>query len=272
MTSPSDTNGYPKPEPERVERALRAMRARRAKLRRFRIVAVSGALVVVGAVAILAVGHSPTGAPQLHVAGSPSTTTGLVASTAAPTTTVTSTVTSTASSPTTALPEGTQEITYQPFTATGSVDPSLRVTARVTGTCLNGESKRSYRCFDTGAAAGVYDPCFAGPRGTTVPFVCPLNPATGDVVEITTASVTVGAPVPTARPWAMQLSGGTVCLFVSAAWGGLGPYDCQFGDSSVTPSDCRPPQSSNPWWTVECQDQKTAASPFTAQRVTKVWF
>jgi hypothetical protein len=264
MTGPADSTQYPPPEPERVERALRAMRARRNKLRRIRIVSVSGALVVLVAVAIVVVGVSPASSPRLRVA-EPSTTTGV-----APTSTSTAASTSTTSSPTSALPGGTQEITYQPFTATGTVDPSLRVTARVTGTCLTGDAKHSYRCFDTGTAAGVYDPCFAGSRGTAAPLVCPVNPAIGDVVEFTATSVT-GPPLTTARPWAMQLTGGQVCVFVSAAWGGLGPYDCQFGNASATPADCRPPKSSQPWWTVECQDQKTDASPFVTERVAKVW-
>ena len=268
MTRTSGATGYPTPEPERVERALRAMRARRAKVRRLRVVAVSGALVVAAAVAILAVGSSPTATPRLHVGGPPSTTTAVApTSTTAPAPTTPSTT----SSPTTVLAGGTREITYQPFSATGTVDPSLRVTARVTGSCIAGDARRSYRCFGAGAGAGVYDPCFAGPHGTTARLVCPLDPATGNVVEFTATSVT-GPPLTTARPWAMQLPGGQVCVFVSAAWGGLGPYDCQSGDASVTPADCRPPKSSQPSWTVECQDQKTDASPFTTQRVAKVWF
>ena len=265
MTGDSSSTHYPPPEPERIERALRAMRARRAKLRRLRIAAVSGAVVVAAAVAILAVGSSPTGTNRIHVAGS--TTTGATSSTtsAAPTSTSAATTPSTARL-------GTQDVTYQPFTATGAIDPAMHVTSTVTGTCLTDEAGRSYRCFDSGAAAGVYDPCFAGPHGTAAPIVCPGNPATGDVVEFTATSVTGPPLATTSRPWAMQLAGGQVCVFVSAAWGGLGPYGCQFGKPSVTPADCRQPQSAVPWWTTSCQDDMTAASPFTSVRVTKVWF
>jgi hypothetical protein len=270
MTGPADTTKFPPPEPERVERALRAMRARRAKVRRLRITAVSGAVVVAAAVAILAVGVSSTGGHRLNVTESSTTTSAPVSTTTAPTPTSPSPSTSTSTSPTTAG-VGTQQITYQPFTADGAIDPALHVTAQLSGACLSDQLDRSYRCFDAGAAAGVYDPCFAGPHGTTAPLVCPGNPATGDVVAFTATSVT-GPPLTTARPWAMQLASGRVCVFVSAAWGGLGPYDCQFGDSSVTPADCRTPQSAQPWWTTECQTEKTDAGPFTSERVTEAWF
>jgi len=271
MTGPADTNSFPPPEPERVERALRAMRARRAKLRRLRIAAASGALVVLVAVAILAVGVSPAGKPRLRVAGPPSSTTGDgPTSTTEPATLPTATAAAT--TPTTTLPAGTQEITYQPFTATGAFVAGLHVTTRETGTCQSGDAPRTYRCFGTGTPAGVYDPCFAGPNGPTDPLVCPLNPATGDVVEFTATSALPSAPVTATRPWAMQLSGGTVCMFVSAAWGNHGPYGCESGNSAALPADCRSPQSSTPWWTTECQDQLTETSPFTPQRVTKIWF
>ena len=109
MTGPADTTNYPPPEPERVERALGAMRARRAKLRRARIAAASGALVLLVGVAILAVGVSPTGTPRLRVAGPPSTTTGVApTSTTAPATVSSSTTTSPPTS--TAVPDGTQQI------------------------------------------------------------------------------------------------------------------------------------------------------------------
>jgi hypothetical protein len=69
----------------------------------------------------------------------------------------------------------------------------------------------------------------------------------------------------------MQLSNGMICEFVSAAWGGLGPYGCSTPGVS-TPADCRTPQLSTPYWTADCQDQDTDASPFTAMTVQKVWF
>lgn len=278
MTGPSNTTRHPPPEPERIERALRAMHARRAKLRRRRIIGVSGALAAVAVVVLAAIVASPGNAPRLRVEGQPSTTTSLAAGTTTSTTrhTETSTTgtstpgTSTTSIPTTAV-AGTQQITYQPFTATGTIDPGLQVTASVTGTCTTGETSRTYRCFGA-TSGGIYDPCFPGPHGTTQPLVCPRNPTTRDIVEVTATAVTSQPPVTTTGPWAMQLSGGQVCLFVSAAWSGLGPYDCQLNNSKAMPADCRQPQPSQPWWTAECQDQKTNARPFTTTRVSKVWF
>ena len=269
MTGPSDTTRYPQPEPERIERALRAMHARRAKLRRRRIIAVSGALAAVAAVTLVTVMSSPGNAPRLRVEGQSSTTTRFAASTT--TSTTSQTGTSTTRMPPTTV-SGSQEITYQPFTATGAIDAGLRVTASATGTCTTGETRRTYRCFGKGPTSGIYDPCFVGPHSTAQPLVCPRNPATRDIVEFTATAVTSQPPVTTTRPWAMQLSTGQVCLVVSAAWSGLGPYDCQLGNATATPADCRQPQPSRPWWTAECQDQKTDASPFTTNTVRTLWF
>jgi hypothetical protein len=94
----------------------------------------------------------------------------------------------------------------------------------------------------------------------------------GDIVAFTATSVAPQAAGTSNRPWAMQLSGGQVCLFVSAAWGGLGPYGCQPDNASATPADCRQPQPAQPWWTTECQDENTDASPFRADTVTTLWF
>ena len=268
MTNPSDPSEYPAPGPERIRRALDAMRARRSRLRRLRIAAVSSGLVVVAAVAILAVRISPSGSPQLRVEGQPSTTTG--ATTSTPTTGTTTSTSSRSTTPTT-VRQGSREISYQPFRAAGAIDPGLHVTANVTGTCVSGESERTYRCFDS-RGGGIYDPCFIGPRGGAQPLVCPRDPVSGDIVAFMATSVAPAATATANPPWAMQLSGGQVCLFVSAAWGGLGPYDCQRNNASVTPADCRQPQPAQPWWTTECQDEKTDASPFRADTVTTLWF
>ncbi len=174
-------------------------------------------------------------------------------------------------STTTTEPVPTQQITYQPFTASGAIDPNLRVTSRVTGTCLTGESSRSYRCFGASGDAGIYDPCYASPLVTAAPLVCPSNPAIGEVVELTATSLPAPAPATTTRPWAMELSNGQVCSFVSAAWNGLGPYNCETGNTPMW-ADCREPQSAQPWWTTECQYQQTDTSAFIPNQVSKIWF
>jgi hypothetical protein len=170
------------------------------------------------------------------------------------------------------VPAGTQEIQYQPFTANG-IDPKLHVTQRLTGTCIRTQegSRNYYRCF-ANPSSGIYDPCFAGPHGTAEPLVCPTNPETPDVVELTATSVTSDPPTTVTRPWAMQLGSGRVCLFVSAAWGGLGPYSCVTGGIAQPVADCHEPASAQPWWTAACQKQLTDASPFTSSRVVKLWY
>lgn len=182
--------------------------------------------------------------------------------------------TTTTSTSTTTVASGTRQITYEPFTAAG-IDPSLRVTSQVTGTCIRygrGAPARSYfRCF--GADNGVYDPCFAGPHATTAPLVCPTSPTSNDVVAFTVTSVTSDEPPsPSQIPWAIQLSGGQVCLLVSAAWSGLGPYGCGPAVTGQSVADCHAPVSSQPSWTAACQEQETATSPFTSKVVVAVWF
>ena len=257
MTSPTDPTRYPLPELERVERALTEMRARRARLRRLRTAGASGALIVL--VAIVAVALSSSGGHRIRVAG-PGSTTSTTANAGTTTTTTTTTL------PT----RKTDVVVYRPYTAAGVLDPSLRITSRSAGNCVTGESSRSYRCFAVSPGSNIYDPCFVIPD--TGALACPINPATPDIVEFTPTAPPSGSAPLKNRPWAFQLSSGAVCVFVSAAWGGLGPYDCQRTDSSITPADCRPPATSQPWWTAECQDQRTGASPFTRQQVSKVWF
>jgi hypothetical protein len=169
---------------------------------------------------------------------------------------------------------GTDEITYEPFTSTG-IEPTLHVTSHVTGTCISysrGPAARSlFRCFSS--TSEILDPCFAGPQSTTAPLVCPTVPTSNDVVEFTVTAVTTDEPAtPTAVPWAIQLSNGQVCLLLSAAWSGLGPYACNGDQAPHSVPDCHTPQASPTQWTAACQAVETQASPFTSQDVTTVWF
>jgi hypothetical protein len=92
-------------------------------------------------------------------------------------------------------------------------------------------------------------------------------------VALTVTSVTSDEPPsPSVIPWAMQLSTGQVCLFVSAAWSGLGPYGCEPGPQPQSVADCHTPESSRPLWSTACQDQETDASPFASKDVVRVWF
>ncbi|HVA02735.1 MAG TPA: hypothetical protein VMU64_03225 [Acidimicrobiales bacterium] len=177
------------------------------------------------------------------------------------------------STSTSSVAGGTERITYEPFTATG-IDPSLHVTSRFTGNCIRysrGAAARSYfRCFASGG--GIYDPCFAGPQSTRAPLVCPTTPTSSSVVTFTVSTVSSdGPPSPSSIPWAMQLSDGQVCLFVSAAWSGLGPYQCGAAPIGPSVADCHPPDAT-PSSTAACQDQFTQTSPFAPTDVAKLWF
>jgi len=157
------------------------------------------------------------------------------------------------------------------------MDPSLHVTSQATGTCIRygqgapGHYLYYYRCFATGG--GISDPCFAGPQGTAAPLVCPADPTTDNVIEFTATSITSNEPPsPSTRPWAMELSTGQVCLFVSAAWGGLGPYGCQPFSSQLSVADCHQPEQSGSSWAAGCQAKESADSPYTSIDVKAVWF
>ena len=174
---------------------------------------------------------------------------------------------------TTSSPVGTRQLTYEPFSAQGTIDPTLRVSKTVNGNCqaagVAGNS--SYRCFAQ-PSGGIYDPCFAPPRATSGPLLCPsANPASSDVVQFDVGSLPSALQgAPEERPWAVQLSNGQVCVLVNAAWGGLGPFGCQ----PVTPgplADCHVPGQAAPWWTIACQSQENDSSPFTNYQVDMVW-
>lgn len=197
------------------------------------------------------------------------------ATTQAPTgsSTTSTTTASTSTTSTGTAPSLTQQVIYEPFVG-DRVDPALHVTSRGSGSCYRfgggAAGRYYYRC-------GTDQPCFAGPQGTATPLVCPFlgNPTTDQVILWTATSVDTSAPPATVKtPFAMKLSNGTVCVFVSAAWGGLGPFDCQaaMANASAVPADCHEPVEGSPYWTVECQNAKTDSSPFSSATVLMVWF
>lgn len=234
------------------------------------LLAVVVSVAALAAVVALVVNYGPrngTKSPS-HVPANQPITTSPLPSSPTSTTTLPAPTTTTTAPPVAA---GTQQITYEPFVGSG-VDSSLHVTARESGSCYQYgggvDIRYYYRC-------GTIQPCFAGPQGTSAPLVCPAasNPTTNDVVmwTATTVNTTSFLPATTKTPFAMQLSNGAVCAFVSAAWGGLGPYGCST-PGVTTPADCQQPKAATPYWTASCQDQLTDTSPFTSMTVEKVWF
>lgn len=194
------------------------------------------------------------------------------------TTSVVRTTTSVAS--TTTTPAGTVQLTYQAFVG-DHLDPALTVTWSDSGDCIRygGGVDRHwyYRCFGTTSSTGghsfVYDPCFDGPSGTAAPLACVTDPTVPKVVQFSVTSVDTGTPpATTANPWAMRLSNGQVCVFVSAAWGSGGPYGCQAFSGEGKMADCHEPIAAQPWWSAACQAQDTDQSPFVPTQVDTIWF
>lgn len=166
---------------------------------------------------------------------------------------------------------------YEPFKGS-HLKAALHVTARYrASSCFQyggGVAGRYYyQCFAE-SPGGVYDPCFAGPRGISGPLVCPANPTGHSVTVLTVASSAsvgmLGSPWTSLRAWAIQVSGGKVCLFVDAAWGGLGPYDCEAYGQKGFPADCHLPTMGRTW-VAACQADKSRTSPFRSVRVVRAW-
>jgi hypothetical protein len=207
-------------------------------------------------------------------------------------------------------PAGTSTVIYHPFTGQ-ALNRGVHVVARLSGTCLENPSpvelRLYYRCFTTptkgaGNRSFVFDPCFARPGGSRhLPsqYICPEDPATGEVITLRATSVRVaaggrppsggeGRPQPSPAPWAIQLLDGQVCELVAAAWGGLGPYGCQDNlppaghavgagpgagvGAGTRVADCHRPDSARAYWTVACQVEETGASPFRPTSVVRAWF
>jgi len=198
---------------------------------------------------------------------SPSPHTSVTSST---TTTVARTTTSAGTSTTAA---GTQEVGFDPYSAEGTILPSVQVTQKVSGTCVSPgvAGTTSYRCFAQ-PSSRIYDPCFAPPRATSGPLECFADPTSADAVEFDIGALPAApSGAPATRPWAMQLSDGQVCVLVNAAWGGLGPFACPIPAATSSLVDCHAPEEAVPWWSASCQPQETTTSPFAAVRVAKVW-
>ncbi len=245
--------------------------------RRTRLVALGAAVCIVAALAFTVSVVRANRDVNVSTSSSDPTvgpvTTAPTSSTAA----TTSTTEPSAPSPTTmvrVVPGGssTVQVTYQPFTATGVVDPALHVTQHLGGTCVSPASglPNGYRCFADGGS--IYDPCFAGPHGTADPLVCPSNPTGPDVVELTARSVSAYPPAGVTNPWAIELSNGQRCRLVAAAWGTGGPYSCDKTGVSQPVADCHVPVPASPWWTAGCQEELTDTSPFADTRVVKIWY
>ncbi|MCK4175923.1 hypothetical protein [Aciditerrimonas ferrireducens] len=170
------------------------------------------------------------------------------------------------------------------FTTGGQVAPGVTVTNHaVAQECLTDgvAGGDSYRCFtgrvSPGGPSFVFDPCFAAPGpGSPRVLLCPTNPVRDTAIELEASTL----PPPTAEParvWAMELADQQACVFVNAAWGGLGPFSCSpppsaaSGGSGTTVADCHPPEGGIPWWQADCQAQEQEGSPFSAVRVLSVW-
>lgn len=168
--------------------------------------------------------------------------------------------------------KSTTVVSYDPFSATGSLATDLRVRQRFQGRCSGGgvAGGTTYRCLTT--TSQIIDPCFAvHSRG---PFFCPTDPLVPAVDEITVHTAADVTPIePSRMVWAVELMDGQICTRVNAAWGGLGPFSCRHSVKSAPRevADCRVPVRAVPWWSVSCQHSMNGVSPFRGYEAKMVW-
>jgi hypothetical protein len=199
------------------------------------------------------------GAGTTHQATTSTTPTTMSPSTTAPTTTTTA--------------PASQEVTFSPFTAQGSVAPGLQATQQVSGQCTSPgvAGASSYRCTAEPGNAS-YDPCFAPPLATTGPLLCAPDPTVVDLISFSVGALPKpSTTAPRTQVWAMRLQNGEVCVLVNAAWNGRGPFACPTPGATSSLADCHTPTKTAQSWSTECQAKENASSPFTTVQVANVW-
>ncbi len=169
----------------------------------------------------------------------------------------------------------TREVVFTPYSSQGTVLATIEITQTVTGTCVSPgvAGASSYRCFAQPGST-VYDPCFAPPNATNGPLVCVADPAQPEAVSFDVGPLPTSPTAgPMTQPWAMQLSNGQDCIFVSAAWGtGLGPFACPTAArSSPSEADCHMPRKNGLGYDAACQAREASTSTFRPVQVVKVW-
>ncbi len=169
---------------------------------------------------------------------------------------------------------GTRRVVFDPYSPGGTLLGTIIVTETVSGSCVTPgvAGTSSYRCFAQ-PGSSVYDPCFAPPRATTGPLVCVADPALPAATRVDVGTLpSEPASGPARQPWAMRLSNGQTCVFVAAAWDGLGPFACRTPASSgASVADCHQPTKARPRWVADCQATEAVSSPFRSMQVVTIW-
>jgi hypothetical protein len=140
----------------------------------------------------------------------------------------------------------TSVVTYEPFTSTGGLKPSIKVDQTLSGSCFTGSEasarKDAWRCM---VANDLYDPCFSDLSGTANFVVCPEfgnAPRRVDQIDLTgplpSAGNTAEPGTRTGLPWvllARPYAG--YCTLLTGAIGTFQGkkvyYDCGRGGSLV---------------------------------------
>jgi len=155
---------------------------------------------------------------------------------------------STSTTPTPAAINKTEQIVFDPFTASGNLAAGVTIASRATGTCIgslaDGARSDAYRCFYPG---GIGDPCF--PYGDQY-VLCFHSPTDLAATKVTppTDQIVPQTSSPSADPWALVIADGQMCVFITGASqvvdGLRESYGCPGGSLYGDPN------RSSPIWTI----------------------
>jgi len=122
----------------------------------------------------------------------------------------------------TAAAPKTNVIVFSPWSASG-LQPAFTVVARVKGSCFTNSISTgradAWRCM---VGNDIYDPCFASASGSVVacaddPFARRVRLVTLDKAVSKGKAPAAGFPSSKDEPWALRLSTGEVCQFITGA-------------------------------------------------------
>jgi hypothetical protein len=162
---------------------------------------------------------------------------------------------------------------YSPFNADGSPTPAVQITATRGGNCWTGSlaAQRSdaWRCMTRHL---IYDPCFAAsPDATGV--LCPTRgPWDPRVVELDVDALD-GSMANRDRPsaWALQLSNGLRCGFLTGATSSIGQLRANFGCTRRVTLWGEPNRSAADWTILAGRPSATRRKQLRRVSIATAW-
>jgi len=151
----------------------------------------------------------------------------------------------------------TQVLTFHPFVSTGPA-PGITIGLKTTGDCIgsiaDGGRPDTYRCFLNNTEPGhgnIIDPCFKSPNGETY-VLCFQSPWDHSALEVQPTSEATGNPLASDDPWALKLTNGRECTYVTGATLLIGKMRLNYGCTNGAQLWGNPDHSKS-LWTIDYQ-------------------